>query len=371
MKFLKNEKYYIYSRILIFFIFTIFLINCIFVSFSPNSSCAINIENLINAIHINENQYEDLMFNEVEPYLNKLIDQGSFKGIEDKDIYYENYILDQNKGNIVISHGYTESLDKYHEIIYYFLRSGFNVFGIEHRGHGRSENLGVDDISQMYVENYEDYIYDFKKFMDTVVMPYKNSKKIFLFSHSMGGGIGARFIQLYPGYFDAAILSAPMLSLNTGSIPDFFTYLLSKAAITLNKGHVYVIGFRRYLPEEDMDKWATSSKVRHKYYDDYVEKKVEFQKGGASYKWLNEALELCKETTKKKNIKKLKIPILLCEAGNDIYVTPKGERKFERYAENCKLIKFETSRHEIYREIDKIQISYLIYVLNFYEENLK
>ena len=245
MKFLKNKKYYIYSRILIFLIFTIFLINCIFVSVAQNISYAINTENLINAIHINENQYENLMVNEVEPYLNKLIDQGSFKGIEDKDIYYENYILDKNKGNIVISHGYTESLDKYHEIIYYFLRAGFNVFGIEHRGHGRSENLGVDDISQMYVENYEDYIYDFKTFMDIVVMPYKNSKKIFLFSHSMGGGIGARFIQLYPEYFDAAILSAPMLSLNTGSIPDFFTHLLSKAAIALNKGHVYVIGFIR------------------------------------------------------------------------------------------------------------------------------
>ena len=147
MKFLKNKKYYIYSRILIFLIFTIFLINCIFVSVAQNISYAINTENLINAIHINENQYENLMVNEVEPYLNKLIDQGSFKGIEDKDIYYENYILDKNKGNIVISHGYTESLDKYHEIIYYFLRAGFNVFGIEHRGHGRSENLGVDAIS--------------------------------------------------------------------------------------------------------------------------------------------------------------------------------------------------------------------------------
>lgn len=370
MIFLKNEKILIFSKILIFFILLIFLINCVFISFTKNNDNSLNSGILINKIHINEDQYGDIMVNEVEPYLNKLLDKGFFKGIEDEDIYYENYILNESKGNIVISHGYTESLDKYHEIIYYFLKAGFNVFGIEHRGHGRSGSLGIDDISQMYVENYEDYISDFKKFMDTVVLPYRNSKKIFLFSHSMGGGIGVRFIELYPNYFDAAVLSAPMLSLNTGSVPNFIAHALAKAAIALNRGNVYVIGFTKYSPEEDMDKWATSSEVRHRYYDNYVEKNIEFQKGGATYKWLNEALELCIETTKKKNIEKVKIPILLCESGNDIYVTPRGERKFERYAANCKLIKFETSRHEIYREVDKIQIPYLINVLNFYKENM-
>lgn len=370
MKFFNNEKKSIFYKIIIFFILLIFLINYVFISFAKNNDNPINSENLINKIHINENQYESVMSNEVEPYLNKLIDKGFFKGVEDEYIYYENYILDNSKGNIVISHGYTESLDKYHEIIYYFLKAGYNVFGIEHRGHGRSGSLGVDDISQMYVENYEDYICDFKKFMDNVVMINKNSKRIFLFSHSMGGCIGVRFIELYPEYFDAAVLSAPMLSLNTGSIPNFITHLLAKAAIALDKGNIYVIGFTRYSPEEDMDKFATSSKVRHKYYDNYVEKNIEFQKGGASYKWLNEALELCIETTKKKNIEKVKIPVLLCESGNDIYVTPRGERKFNRYAPNCTLIKFETSRHEIYREVDKIQILYLINVLDFYERNI-
>lgn len=366
MKILKNHSF---IKIMIFTLLVIFLVNNLNFRFLNKIENRSNSEKLISKIHISEANYENDMKNVVEPYLNELIISGVFNGVSDKKIYYEKYILNNNKGNIVISHGYTESLDKYHEIIYYFLKAGFNVFGIEHRGHGRSENLGIEDKSQMYVENYEDYVIDFKSFMDKVVIPAANEKHILLFAHSMGGAIGMRFVELYPEYFNCAVLSAPMLSVNTGSIPNFCANILSKIAINLRRGGTYVIGFNKYYKEENMDRWATSSKVRYKYYNSYVKENTEFQKGGASYKWLNEALELCKEVTKKENANNIKIPIILFQAGNDVYVTVNGQKKIKKYAENCTLIKFENSRHELYREIDKIQIPYLIKVLDFYENN--
>ena len=41
-------------------------------------------------------------------------------------------------------------------------------------------------------------------------------QKLFLFAHSMGGAIGADFLEEYPEYFNSAILSAPMFQVNTG-----------------------------------------------------------------------------------------------------------------------------------------------------------
>ena len=34
----------------------------------------------------------------------------------------------------------------------------------------------------------------------------------------MGGAIGAKFLEDYPEYFDRAVLSSPMLEINTGKI---------------------------------------------------------------------------------------------------------------------------------------------------------
>ena len=45
-------------------------------------------------------------------------------------------------------------------------------------------------------------------------------KRRILFCHSMGGAIGVRYLEEFPLTFDAAILSAPMLGMNTGKYPE-------------------------------------------------------------------------------------------------------------------------------------------------------
>lgn len=74
--------------------------------------------------------------------------QGYFKGARDVKIYYEKYIKKDSKGKIVISHGLAECIEKYTEIIYYFLKEGYAVYILEHRGNGRSGCLGKKDPSK-------------------------------------------------------------------------------------------------------------------------------------------------------------------------------------------------------------------------------
>ena len=326
---------------------------------------------VMSKIGISEENYSEDMKNIVEPFINERLESGYIAGEEDVQLYYEKYSAGDAKGNVVISHGYTESLEKYHEAIYYFLNSGYNVFGIEHRGHGRSGSLGVADKTQIYVKDFNQYIEDLKTFMDEVVVPNSQDKKIFLFAHSMGGEIGAKFLEDYPEYFDAAVLNAPMLEVDTGNVPSFIAKIIVKVSVALGMDGDYVIGKGPYKGGEyDVNSIGTSCVNRYEYVHDIVTSNEIFQKGDCANNWLNEAFKATKETVKKENAAKVKVPVILFQAGQDTYVRPGSQNKFAEGAENCKLIRIEEARHEIYMERDEIQKPYFEEIFKFYSENL-
>lgn len=327
-----------------------------------------NNEGLINVanFYISETNYKEDMDNIVMPYIESKMECGYIEGIDSAKLYYEVYNSDNAKGNIVISHGYTESLEKYHEMIYYFLKSGYNVFGIEHRGHGRSGSLGVADKSQIYVNSFSDYIEDLKIFMDEVVVPNCGGMKLYLYAHSMGGAIGSRFLEVYPQYFSKAVLNAPMMEVNTEGIPDLIAKVAVKAAVIFGNGGEYVIGKGPFSPSYSFDSVGTSSENRWEYINELINKNENIQRGEASYKWTDEAFKVTKEITKKEAASKVTIPILLFQSGNDAYVNPDGQNKFAQYAQNCELIKIDNAKHEIYLEKDDIQKPYIEKLVSFY-----
>lgn len=325
-------------------------------------------DSIIDNFYISENNYKEQMDSIVIPYIDGRMESGYIKGVDNVNIYYEKYKADDAKGNIVISHGYTESLEKYHEMIYYFLKSGYNVFGIEHRGHGRSGSLGVADESQIYVNSFNDYIEDFKTFMDEVVVPNSEGKDLFLFAHSMGGGIGTGFLESYPEYFDKAVLNAPMLEVDTGNIPDFIAKIVVKAAVLLGQDGKYVIGKKPFSPSYSFNSIGTTSENRWTYVNDIINENEELQRGEASYQWTNEAFKATKQFVKKENAAKVEIPVLLFQSGDDAYVRPGGQNKFAKYAQNCELRRIDNAKHEIYFERDEIQNPYLKELMEFYNE---
>ncbi|OCA99594.1 alpha/beta fold hydrolase [Clostridium beijerinckii] len=329
---------------------------------------AAEINSKLDEIYIYESNYNEDMKSKVEPYIKSKLESGYIDGDKGVKLYYEKYNIENAKANIVISHGYTESLEKYHELIYYFLKEGYNVFGIEHRGHGRSGTLGIADKTQVNVEKFDQYVTDFKKFMDEVVMPNNQGKKVLLFAHSMGGTIGTKFIEEYPDYFDAAVLSAPMLEVNTGNIPKFLADIIVEFEVAIGNGGNYVLGKKAYTPEYKENEIGTSSLNRYKYSHDIVANNKELQRGGASYNWTKEAFDTTKEIIKPENASKVEIPILLFQADNDTYVKSEGQNEFASSAKNCEIEKIENSRHEIYLEKDEIQKPYLNELLDFYDK---
>ena len=297
---------------------------------------------------------------------NVIYEDGFFMGKNEIKIFYRSFEVDNSKSVIVISHGFCESSDKYREFIKLLNKNNYSVYIMEHRGHGRSGRLGIDN-SQINVENFNYYVEDLKTFLDSIVVPNLNNRKLYLYAHSMGGAIGALFLEKYNSYFEKAILNCPMMEIDTGKYPKLVSKVVSKLFCMIGLGNKYLFGHGPFNSKPDLKKSGTSSQKR---YDSYFNKQLEhkeLQTSGGSFNWLNQSFKGIKELFKEENISNIKADILLFQAGKDTFVKPEGQNKFASLAKNCELIKIEDAKHEIYTEKDEIFNIYIKKVLEFYE----
>ena len=320
--------------------------------------------------YISQKNYKEDMLNKVEPYLKKKLKNGYILGKKNLKLYYEKFIVNNAKASIVICNGFGEYTEKYYELIYYFMKEGYSIFIIEHRGQGRSQRLGIDD-SQVNVEKFNYYVEDFKKFIDEIVIADSNNKDLLLFAHSMGGGIGTIFLEEYTHYFRAAVLSSPMHEINTGKSPKILANIISRGMKLYGKGIMYLPGQMPYREEKKFPSRATSCKERYEYAFEKIKNNNSYHSGGSSALWYIESSKATRKIVKKENASKVKIPVLLFQAEYDMYVIPRAQNKFATYAKNCEIIHVKDSKHESYFERDEIAFDVIDKIMLFYENNLK
>ena len=75
---------------------------------------------------IEDECYSNQMKNMVEPYLDGLKKDGWYEREKGKYLYYESYLQENAVGTMIVSHGFTESVEKYREVIYYFLKEHYS-----------------------------------------------------------------------------------------------------------------------------------------------------------------------------------------------------------------------------------------------------
>ena len=295
--------------------------------------------------------------------LQEIKEFGYFVGRNNENIYYEKYSVYNEKGRIVIAHGFTECISKFTEMIYYFTEMGYSVYALEHRGHGRSGFLGKYHKSQVSIEKFIYYVEDLKKFLDEVVV--ENDVELYLYAHSMGGAIGTMFLEEYNGYFKKAILSAPMMEINTGNYPKWISYVISCLYILIGSGERYIFGHKPFDGKYDLDNAGTKNKYRYENHLEELISNEELQRSAGSFKWLFESLKATDKIVKKKNVEKIDIPILLFQAGKDTFVKDEGQNKFCERAKNCKKVRFDNAKHEIFADDDETIKEYLKIIKEF------
>jgi lysophospholipase len=302
---------------------------------------------LISLAHaIPEKEFVENWKNEVYPFFLGL-HQEEFKNAQGMTLKYFSYTHPSHKKTLVIVPGRTEAAKKYAELIYDLKDKGLDIFILDHQGQGDSDRL-LSDTNKGHVIRFLDYVRDFEQFMNEVVIV--PNRDIHLLSHSMGGLISSYYLARNPEVVKKAVMVAPMHEINTKPYTEKVATYYSKLLNFLGKGGEYAPGNKPYdtIPFEINP--VTHSEARY-FVESYLFTKwPHLAVGGPTVGWVHESLKY----TKNSDRLKIKTPVLLLQAGQDLIVKPGRQKTFCRPS-FCRLKVFPEARHEILMEIDQIR----------------
>ncbi|MCI1983466.1 MAG: alpha/beta hydrolase [Bifidobacteriaceae bacterium] len=277
-------------------------------------------------------------------------------------------------GTIVISHGFTEAAVKYSELTWYFLRAGFNVLIIEHRGHGASLRENSDP-TVVSIDDWRHYVTDFVGALDQARHRFSldEAGPLFLFAHSLGGAIGAAVVETHPDVFAKAVLSSPMLMPQVG-MPLGVAYAMASAAVTLGHGTDKVPTLPVFSEEPGKNKSGARSTARAEWYFAQRVNDWRYRTSAPSLNWVKAALDLDTAVLSTEAIAAIRTPILLFQAGDDHWVRPSAQNLFVKRARAAgvpiRFLHAAGSTHEIFSEPNDVLEPYLNEILRFYRRSV-
>ena len=316
---------------------------------------------------IDERAYAKTMEQVVEPKLAAMRRELDVP-VEGGTLHAEAYSAQGARRAVVVLHGYTESAEKFREMIWYFVQNGMRVYAYDHRGHGRSVRA-VEDTSITHVDRFEDYLRDLECLMEQVVLPETRGMERVLYAHSMGGAIGALALMEHPDWFARAVLTAPMIAASTAPFPRAAGRAIAGLMRLLGKGKERAFIGKPFDPaSETFENAFVTSRARFDYYEKKRVADRLLQNCSPSYGWVAESLAVTDRLLNAANCAKINTPLLLCQAGLDTVVCLPEQEQFVKQVAGAQLRLFEAAKHEIYGSEDAVLREYVPLVLGFLGE---
>ena len=156
--------------------------------------------------------------NNITSWHNSCIDklehiESKFRGHRNLNLYYQCWLpSDEPRAILLVAHGLAEHSGRYTNIINHFVTRGYAVYGLDHRGHGKSEGLPG------YVERLSYFVNDLETFSGIIRSQHPDTK-IFITGHSVGGTIATAYAVHHQDELNGLILSGAFLKVGAGVSP--------------------------------------------------------------------------------------------------------------------------------------------------------
>ncbi len=322
----------------------------------------------IHDLLIREDGYARAMDETVQPYLAERRAELWPERLPGKKLHLMRYRADRPRAAVVFSHGFTEAEEKYAELVYYFLNMGYTVYFPEHCGHGYSYRMTEDD-SLVHIDSFDTYIEDLL-FVSRQAKEDSPDLPLYLFAHSMGGGVGAAAAAREPKLYDKVLLHSPMIRPLTAGIPWGVTKVIVSLTTAVGMSRHYIFGSKPYDGIEDFDTSCAMSRPRFDYYQQRRAKNPRLQTNAGSLGWLRGAIKLNRELMKE-DWKKIEAPVLLLQAEKENMVSTEEQVRFvEKLKQSGKcpveFMIFKNAKHEIFNSTDDVLEPYWEKVFAFF-----
>lgn len=261
----------------------------------------------------------------------------------------------ETKGTIIFLPGRTEFIEKFIEDVHIWNGLGFACAAMDLRGQGMSHRVHPNR-DKHYVKTFDQHIDDVHQFFEQA-LANKMPKPFILMGHSAGSHVILRFLHDHKRDADAAILVAPMVRIAAGGMPRAITHGLSYLMSLIGLGAAYVPGHTAFKE----GRWGWRRKLTHD--DERFEDEDHFINtkdrrlavGGATYKWLLEAMRSCDILNAPGYAEAISAPVLILQASEDQIVDNHAQSELAAVMSDCKVVKIDGAMHEILKESDDMR----------------
>lgn len=290
--------------------------------------------------------------------------EGDFCGFDGKSLYYEYYQAEASRGAVVILHGLSEFTGKYHELAWYLLKHGYDVFLYDQRCHGRSCRL-TDRTDLIHVDHFSDYRKDLDAFVCKVVRPVTDGP-LYLYAHSMGGAVAIQYLAEHPDVFKKAVLSAPMIEPLTGKAPAFVAKWGLTACLLFRNGKEKCWTAGEFDPNYPFEKSHDQSRSRFQWNMEQRWKNPCYCTTPQTIRWVQQAVGLRRELTGKGTVSKIRTPILMICADNDGTVSEAAQIEFAKNCGLCKRVVVPNATHAMICGTQDVITAHVQHVFNHF-----
>ena len=132
--------------------------------------------------------------------------EGWLEGAGGVDLFYQGWLPEAApRAVILLCHGFGEHSGRYGNVVGALVPHGYSVYGLDHRGHGKSGG------SRAQIDHYDTWLSDFDAFRREVATRHAEVQ-IFLLGHSMGGNIALGYALLRQEDLAGLALSGPAIA---------------------------------------------------------------------------------------------------------------------------------------------------------------
>ncbi|MBI1685511.1 alpha/beta fold hydrolase [Caulobacter hibisci] len=256
----------------------------------------------------------------------------------------------ETRGSVVVSPGRSEPIEKYYEVVSDLLARGFVVLVHDWRGQGLSHRM-LPDRLKGHAAGFHDFLGDYRALL--AAFETRLPKPWIALGHSMGGCLTSLVLAHGEARFAAAVLSAPMLGLNSGRTPAFLARTLAWLAARTPLRGDYVLGdvgdpFKHVFPQDAL----THDAARYARHQAQIRANPDIALGGITWGWTDFAFGACDWLARAKGVEAISIPVTIVGAGIDTRVLTSAQKAIAARIPKGRYLEIEDAFHEILIETD-------------------